>query len=225
MKAIVDCNSFYCSCERVFEPSLREKPVVVLSNNDGCIISRTDEAKELGIGMAVPYFEAKNRIEANNVTVFSSNYNLYGDMSFRVMQTLKNLVGQNNVEVYSVDEAFLNLDEFGNDLFSLAISIRRTVEQWTGIAVSVGVAPTKTLAKLANYIAKKNKALCQCVMVLDTTEKIIEALKQTKAKELWGVGEQFAARLNSFAITTAWDLYNMSEEWARRHLGGVVGVR
>src|SRR6266498_1483472 len=109
MKAIVDCNSFYCSCEKVFKPYLEKKPVVVLSNNDGCIISRTDEAKKLGVGMAGPYFKAKEIIELNNVTVFSSNYNLYDDMSMRVMETLKYLVGKDNIEVYSVDEAFLNL--------------------------------------------------------------------------------------------------------------------
>jgi DNA polymerase V len=225
MKAIVDCNSFYCSCERVFKPYLSKKPVVVLSNNDGCIISRTDEAKELGIGMAGPYFKAKNIIESNNVAVFSSNYNLYGDMSMRVMETLKYLVGEDNVEVYSVDEAFLDVDECNNDLFDSAMSIRKIVEQWTGIAVSVGVAATKTLAKLANHIAKKDKQATQCVTVLDTREKITEALKTTKVKDLWGVGGQFAAKLNSFGITTAWDLYNLSEKWVRTYLGGVVGVR
>jgi DNA polymerase V len=225
MKAIVDCNSFYCSCERVFKPHLEKKPVVVLSNNDGCIISRTDEAKKLGVGMAGPYFKAKDIIESNNVTVFSSNYNLYGDMSRRVMETLKYLVGENNVEVYSVDEAFLDLNPFNNNFFDSAMSIRNTVEQWTGVAVSVGVAPTKTLAKLANNMAKKDKETSQCVTVLDTKEKIAEALKKTKVKDLWGVGNQFANKLNSFGITTAWDIYNLSEEWMRRYLGGVVGVR
>lgn len=225
MKAVVDCNSFYCSCERVFEPGLNQKPVVVLSNNDGCIISRTDEAKNLGVGMAGPYFMAKEIIESNNITVFSSNYNLYGDMSRRVMDTLKHLVGSENVEVYSVDEAFLNLDQFTTELFDSALSIRKTVEQWTGVAVSVGVAPTKTLAKLANNIAKKNKEISQCVTVLDSKEKIADALKHTRVKELWGVGSQFAAKLNSYGLTTAWDLYNLSEEWVRRYLGGVVGVR
>src|SRR5437588_13086332 len=128
MKAIVDCNSFYCSCERLFKPHLDNKPVVVLSNNDGCIISRTDEAKALGVGMAGPYFKAKELIEKNDVAVFSSNYNLYGDLSWRVMQTLKELIGQENVEVYSVDEAFLNLDQLGNrDHYHLAWDIRKTV--------------------------------------------------------------------------------------------------
>lgn len=225
MKAIVDCNSFYCSCERVFKPQLERKPVVVLSNNDGCIISRTDEAKKLGVGMAGPYFKAKEIIESNGVTVFSSNYNLYGDMSRRVMDTLKYLVGNNNVEVYSVDEAFLDLDEFSNKLFESAMTIRKTVEQWTGVTVSVGVAPTKTLAKLANNIAKKDKEASQCVIILDTKERIAEALKKTKVKDLWGVGNQFATKLNSYGITTGWDIYNLSEEWVRRYLGGVVGVR
>ena len=168
MKAIVDCNSFYCSCERVFQPQLEGKPVVVLSNNDGCIISRTDEAKTLGVGMAYPYFKAKDIIAKNQIRVFSSNYNLYGDMSRRVMDTLKYLVGKDSVEVYSVDEAFVDLKNFDTDLFDFALSIRKTVEQWTGIAVSVGVGPTKTLAKLANNIAKKDKDATQCVTILDT---------------------------------------------------------
>jgi DNA polymerase V len=225
MKAIVDCNSFYCSCERVFKPHLENRPVVVLSNNDGCIISRTDEAKKLGVGMAGPYFKAKDIIETNNIAVFSSNYNLYGDLSMRVMNTLRDLVGRDNVEVYSVDEAFLDLDDFNGNFFDSAMNIRKTVEQWTGIAVSVGVAPTKTLAKLANHIAKKDKLATQCVTVLNTTEKIAKALKKVKVRDLWGVGSQFANKLNSFGIITAWDLYNLSEEWVRRFLGGVVGVR
>ena len=157
-KAIVDCNSFYCSCERLFRPELDNKPVVVLSNNDGCIISRTDEAKKLGVEMAGPYFKAKPLIEKYGVATFSSNYNLYGDLSWRVMETLRILLGKENVEVYSVDEAFLNLDEFAEkDLQQVALTIRETVEMWTGIKVSVGVAPTKVLSKVANHLAKKNK--------------------------------------------------------------------
>src|SRR5215203_231061 len=226
MKAIVDCNSFYCSCERLFKPHLDKKPVVVLSNNDGCIISRTDEAKALGVGMAGPYFKAKHIIEQNDVSVFSSNYSLYGDLSWRVMKTLKEMVGDENVEVYSVDEAFLNLESFTNsDLDCFAMDIRKTVEQWTGIKVSVGIAPTKTLAKLANYIAKKYKTSTNCVTVLDTQEKIVTALKQTTIGNLWGVGRQYADKLKQLGIATAWDLFNMSEEWVRMHVGGVVGVR
>src|SRR5436190_12310482 len=144
MYAVVDCNSFYCSCERVFRPELNNKPVVVLSNNDGCIISRSDEAKKLGVEMAGPYFKAKPLIERYDVATFSSNYNLYGDLSWRVMETLRIMLGKDNVEVYSVDEAFLNLVGFeGQDLDRVALDIRGTVEQWTGIKVSVGVAPTK----------------------------------------------------------------------------------
>jgi len=225
MKAIVDCNSFYCSCERVFQPRLENKPLVVLSNNDGCIISRTDEAKDLGISMAEPYFKAKNIIETNSIEVFSSNYNLYGDMSRRVMDTLKYIIGKESIEVYSVDEAFLDLKNLKVNLYDFAMSIRKTVEQWTGIAVSVGVAPTKTLAKLANNIAKKDKEASKCVQVLDTKELIVEALQRTKVRDLWGVGYRFAYKLTSLGIITAWDLYNLSEEWVRNHLGGVPGVR
>lgn len=226
MWAIVDCNSFYCSCERVFRPELDRKPVVVLSNNDGCIIARSDEAKQFGIGMAGPYFLAKPLIEKHGVEVFSSNYNLYGDMSRRVMEVLKEIVGEKAVEVYSVDEAFLKLDGFdAADLENLAISIRKKVETWTGVKVSIGMAPTKTLSKLANFIAKKNKESMNCICLLNTEEKVRTALQQTAVSELWGVGRQSAAKLTGFHIETAWQLRNMPEEWARKNLGGVVGVR
>jgi len=227
MKAIVDCNNFYCSCERLFKPGLDKKPVVVLSNNDGCIISRSDEAKLLGVEMAGPYFMAKPLIEKHKVSVFSSNYNLYGDLSWRVMETLRLFIGKKNVEVYSVDEAFLDLSMFASeDIPKVAKEIRETVEQWTGIKVSVGVAPTKVLAKLANRIAKKNKQHTQCVMVLDTDEKIIEALRKTPVGDIWGVGGQYAYKLKeTWGIFDAYQLRNLSEEFARTHLGGVVGVR
>src|ERR1041384_2810999 len=175
MKAIVDCNNFYCSCERLFKPHLNNKPVVVLSNNDGCIVSRSDEAKKLGVEMAGPYFMAKPLIQKHGITVFSSNYNLYGDLSWRVMETLRMLLGKKNVEVYSVDEAFIDLSIFPpEELYAVAKEIRETVEQWTGIKVSVGVAPTKVLAKLANRISKKDKQQSNCIMVLDAEEKILE---------------------------------------------------
>ncbi len=226
MIAIVDCNSFYCSCERVFRPELARKPVVVLSNNDGCIISRSDEAKSMGVGMAVAYHQNKDLIEANGISVFSSNYILYGDMSRRVMDTLRTVAGANNVEVYSVDEAFINLDHMPPDLLpQVAKEIKDTVETWTGIKVSIGVAPTKTLSKLANILAKKEKQKTQCIMLLDTEEKIINALKAAPVKELWGVGWQIASKLTSLGINTAWQLRNMNEEWVRKNLGGVVGVR
>ncbi len=226
MIAIVDCNSFYCSCEKLFRPDLDNKPVVVLSNNDGCIISRTDEAKALGVGMAGPYFEVKHIIEANKVAVFSSNYNLYGDLSWRVMETLRMLFGAENVEVYSVDECFINLKNITQNNFDeMALQTRLTVEEWTGIKVSVGIAPTKLLAKVANKLAKKNKAATQCVMVLDTKEKINDALKKTKIADVWGIGYQYTEKLKRFQIHTAYDLSLKTSDWASRHLGGVMGLR
>jgi DNA polymerase V len=161
-KAIVDCNSFYCSCERLFKPHLLKQPVVVLSNNDGCIVSRSDEAKKFGVAMAGPYFQAQHLIQKHNISVFSSNYNLYGDLSWRVMETLRTL--SPSVEVYSVDEAFLDLSGIPEkELSDYALHIRQNVEQWTGISVSVGLASTKTLCKVANHIAKKNKNASNCV--------------------------------------------------------------
>jgi len=227
MKAIVDCNSFYCSCERLFQPHLDDKPVVVLSNNDGCIISRSDEAKKLGVEMAGPYFKAKPLIEKYSVSTFSSNYNLYGDLSWRVMETLRIMLGKENVEVYSVDEAFLSLGEFAEkDLQQVSMNIRKTVELWTGIKVSVGVAPTKVLSKVANHLAKKNKLATACVVVLDTKEKIAKALQDTPIGEVWGVGRQYAQKLIEMnAVFTAYDLTKKTEEWAHKNLGGVVGIR
>jgi DNA polymerase V len=227
MKAIVDCNNFYCSCERLFMPHLDRKPVVVLSNNDGCIVSRSDEAKKLGVEMAVPYFMAKPLIEKHDVAVFSSNYNLYGDLSWRVMETLRIMLGKKNVEVYSVDEAFIDLSIFPlEDLPAIAKEIRTTVEDWTGIKVSVGVAPTKVLTKLANRMAKKNKHLTACITVLDTEEKISAALHKTPVSDIWGVGFQYAKKLKEvWGIYDAWQLRNLSDEFAHTHLGGVVGIR
>lgn len=227
MKAIVDCNNFYCSCERLFQPHLDKKPVVVLSNNDGCIVSRSDEAKKLGVEMAGPYFMAKPLIEKHNVAVFSSNYNLYGDLSWRVMETLRTISGKQNVEVYSVDEAFLDLSIFpGEDLSRIAKEIKMTVEDWTGIKVSVGVGPTKVLAKLANRMAKKNKQLTDCITVLNTEEKISAVLKKTSVEDVWGVGYQYARKLKEvWGIYDAWQLRNISEDFAHTHLGGVVGIR
>jgi DNA polymerase V len=226
LKAIVDCNSFYCSCERVFRPDLQHKPVVVLSNNDGCIISRSDEAKNLGVEMAGPYFKARHLIEKHGVATFSSNYNLYGDMSRRVMDTLRMLVGENNVEVYSVDEAFLDVSMIDENLLdSYALQVREVVEQWTGVSVSVGIAPTKTLAKIANHLAKENKAATKCVYTLSDSNDIREVLKKTRVSEIWGVGKAYAEKLVNWGITNAWELSNMPEEWINKHMGGVVGVR
>ena len=221
---IVDCNSFYCSAERVFRPDLWGKPVVVLSNNDGCIISRSDEARQAGIGMAGPYFLAKALIEKHGIATFSSNYNLYGDMSLRVMDTLRTL--SHSVEVYSVDEAFVDLSRIEEkDIPAYSRHIKKTVEDWTGISVSIGVAPTKTLAKMANNLAKKDKKASGCVYIVATEEQQRQALMQTRVGDLWGVGGAYATKLLNRGIISAWELRNMSEEWAHRHLGGVVGVR
>jgi DNA polymerase V len=187
----------------LFKPHLDRKPVVVLSNNDGCIISRSDEAKKLGVEMAGPYFMAKPLIEKHNISVFSSNYNLYGDLSWRVMETLRMIVGKKNVEVYSVDEAFVDLSIFPmEDLPAIAKDIRETVEKWTGIKVSVGIAPTKVLAKLANRLSKKDKEKTGCIVVLDTDEKISEALRKTPVGDIWGVGHQYAKKLQEFGVST-----------------------
>ncbi len=223
-KAIVDCNSFYAACERVFKPSLHGKPVVVLSNNDGCIVSRSDEAKALGIQMAGPYYQNRNEIEKNNVAVFSSNYHLYGDMSWRVMETLRIL--SPHVEVYSVDESFLDLtgiDE--NKLYDYALFLKHTTELWTGIPVSIGIAPSKVLSKVANRLAKKDKTGTRGVMILQTPEQQMQALQRTAVEDVWGVGAAGSKKLHLYNINTAWDLRNMSEEWAGKNLGGVVGVR
>jgi DNA polymerase V len=227
MTAIVDCNSFYCSCERLFRPDLRDKPVAVLSNNDGCIISRSDEARALGVGMAIPYFQARHIIEKNGVSVFSSNYHLYGDMSWRVMETLRVLSGgSSKVEVYSVDEAFVDLSHIpAGQLNDYTRYMKEIVEQWTGISVSIGVAPTKTLAKLANRLAKKDKKGSGCISVLVTEEEQRIALQQTRVDDLWGVGRAYAGKLINWGITSAWELSNMPEEWAHTNMGGVVGVR
>ena len=226
MKAIVDCNSFYCSCERLFRPELENKPVIVLSNNDGCIIARSDEAKVFGIAMAGPYFKAKPLIEKYGVTTFSSNYNLYGDLSWRVMETLRILFGKENVEVYSVDECFLNLDFIPvEQLQQVAVDIKETVEMWTGIKVSVGIAATKVLAKAANKLSKKNKQNSGCIMVLDSKLKIEQALRQTNISDVWGIGYQYAEKLKKFGVQTAFDLTLKPIDFARIHLGGVIGLR
>ncbi len=226
MRAIIDCNSFYCSCERLFQPGLHNKPVVVLSNNDGCIVSRTDEAKMLGIEMAGPYFKAKPLIEKFGVTTFSSNYNLYGDLSWRVMETLRMLLPPGCVEVYSVDEAFLDFGHIpAGELHSFSLYLKEMVEQWTGIKVSIGVAPTKVLSKVANRLSKKNKVATNCVLVLDTPRKTEQALQRTSVEDIWGIGFRYADKLKRLNINTAWDLCQMDVNWAYKQLGGVTGAR
>lgn len=220
--AIVDCNNFYASCERVFNPALNGKPVVVLSNNDGCIIALSNEAKAIGIKMGTPYFQAKPIIKKEGVAVFSSNYELYGDMSRRVVETLHQFTP--NLEVYSIDESFLDLGNFYKiDLPVYARTIKKTVQQWTGIPVAVGVAATKTLAKVANRISKKSTK-ADGVLVLTDERHIEAALKRTEAGDVWGVGRRYAKKLAALGVHTAWDLRNVTDAFAKKHLT-VVGLR
>ena len=226
MQAIVDCNSFYCACERLFQPQLQHAPVVVLSNNDGCIVSRSDEAKQLGINMAIPYFQAKELIEKNKVHAFSSNYHLYGDLSWRVMETMRQLAPPGCVEVYSVDEAFINLDHIASDqLQDYCISLKKKIEKWTGISVSIGVGPNKVLSKVANRLAKKSKLLTGCVVILNDTKKIQAALQSTPIDDVWGIGYSYSEKLKTYGINTAYALSIKDLSWGKRFLGGVPGMK
>lgn len=203
MFALVDCNSFYASCEQIFRPDLRGKPVVVLSNNDGCIVARSKEAKALRVPDLQAYFKLKGFLSKNDVNVFSSNYALYGDMSQRVMQTLRQF--SPDIEIYSIDEMFLDLSGLQQDLESYGRTIKATVWQHTRIPVGVGIAPTKTLAKLANHAAKKIPK-CQGVCVLDHPDKWEWLLRKVHTRAVWGVGKRIAKRLSASGIETAYQL-------------------
>ncbi len=223
MFGLIDCNNFYASCQRVFEPHLIGKPVVILSNNDGCVIARSNEAKALGIPMGAPAFEYKKLFEDNNVHVYSSNYALYGDMSSRVMNILTTFSPE--IEVYSIDEAFLKLKGFNYfDLEQYGKTIQRTVTKGTGIPISVGFAPTKALAKVANKIAKKYPERTKSVYVIDTEEKRIKALKWTKIEDVWGIGRKHAKRLQAKNIINAYQFTQLSDDWVRKEMS-VVGLR
>jgi DNA polymerase V len=222
MYALVDCNNFYASCERIFNPQLENKPVVVLSNNDGCVIARSNEAKTLGIRMGEPAFKIEDFINRNGVEVFSSNYALYGDMSDRVMKTLQEFVPQ--LEIYSIDEAFLDFRGMKHhDLFEYCKMIRQKVKQYTGIPVSIGIAPTKTLAKIANrYVKKHRKESGVCI--LDNEIDTIIALQATDVEDIWGVGRQYSKLLKEHQINTAFDFTNTPQNWIQKHLK-IVGLR
>jgi len=223
MFALVDCNNFYASCERVFRPDLNEKPIVVLSNNDGCVIARSQEAKKLGIPMAAPAFKYKKLITDNSIHVFSSNYALYGDMSNRVMTILSTFTPE--MEIYSIDEAFLKLDGFEHyDLYEYGFKIRKTVSKSTGIPVSIGIAPTKALSKIANHIAKKFDYQTKGVYIIDSEEKRIKALKWIKVSDVWGIGGQHAKSLNKLGIENAYQFIQQPDEWVRKNMS-VVGLR
>ena len=210
--ALIDCNSFYVSCERLFNPKIRRLPVVVLSNNDGCIISRSNEAKALGIKMGEPYFKARNIIIKNNVQVFSSNYSLYGDISRRVMRTLKRF--NSKIEVYSIDEAFLDLSNFSDkEVKDVGKEIRNTVLQWTGIPTSIGIAETKTLSKVANHIAKKQKSGVVSLVNIKDLDPILE---KVEVRDIWGVGKQLSKFYIKNGIYNAKQLKNASNTWIKK---------
>ena len=220
MYGLVDCNNFYASCERAFNPSLNGKPVVVLSNNDGCVIARSNEAKALGIKMGVPAYQIKELVSTHGVAVFSSNYILYGDMSSRVMSLLADMAPE--IEVYSIDEAFLNLAGI-KDLQSLGANIVRKVSRGTGIPVSLGIGQTKTLAKMANKFAKKYPAYNR-LCIIDTEEKRIKALKLFEIGDVWGIGRRQAAKLEKQGVKTAFDFTQLPGSWVRKNMT-VVGER
>jgi len=216
MYALVDCNNFYASCERVFNPKLREKPIAILSNNDGCVISMSDEAKGLQLPFGAPIFKWEVFCKANGIEILSSNYPLYGDMSSRVMSILQQFTP--DVEVYSIDEAFLgfkgferyNLEDYGNQ-------IRQRILKWTGIPVCVGIAPTKALSKVANKIARKFPKETKGVYVIDSEEKQIKALKWIKLEDVWGIGRALQKRLASKNCKTAFDFTQLSNDWVRKN--------
>lgn len=222
--ALVDCNSFYCSCERVFRPDLWGKPIAVLSNGDGAIVSRTDELKALGVGkMSEPYFKIKEEFKKQGVHVFSSNYSLYADMSHRVMQVLAEFTPE--LEIYSIDEAFLSLKGFEKyNLIDYCKKIKETVYRYTGIPVSIGIAPTKVLSKVANHIAKKNKIKTGCVYSLMDDSTREADLKSFPVNNIWGIGSQSTKKLAEHQIYTAYDLMNANEKLIQKTLT-IVGIR
>ena len=219
MFALIDCNSFYCSCERVYRPWLDSVPVVVLSNNDGCVIARTREAKRLGIPMGAPYFQWRDQMREWGVVCFSSNYELYGQMSARVMTTLEGMFPR--IEVYSIDEAFADLTGMTGDLVPLGHEARERVLRWTGIPVGVGIGPTKTLAKLANWAAKTWRKSGGVIDLRDP-ERCDRLLKMTEVSEVWGVGRRLTARLRPLGIQTAWDLAQYDSASLRRQFSVVL---
>ena len=223
MFALVDCNNFYASCERIFQPTLEGKPIAILSNNDGCVIARSNEAKALGLPMGAPAHKFSSFFKQHNVQVFSSNYPLYGDMSQRVMEVLRQFTPE--LEVYSIDEAFLHFEGFDQyDMNAYAQQMRKRVRKWTGMPVSIGLGPSKGLAKVANRVAKKFADKTNGVYVIDSDEKRIKALKWLPIADVWGIGKQHARRLAFNEVKTAYDFTQLSDEWVRKHMS-VVGLR
>jgi DNA polymerase V len=219
--ALVDCNNFYASCEKLFRPDLTHRPVVVLSNNDGCVIARSREAKALGVSMGVPYFQVRDLVEQQQIVVFSSNYALYADISARVMSTLEQLAP--NVEVYSIDEAFLEISglDTHHDLTEYGLTVRRTISDWIGMTVCVGIAPTKTLAKLANHAAKKWQQTSG-VVDLTSRDRQRKLMALLPVSEVWGVGKQLSKRLHALGIYTALNLADAPAKMLRRQFSVVL---
>jgi DNA polymerase V len=220
---LIDCDNFFVSCERLFRPDLENKPVLVLSSNDGCVISRSQEVKDLGVGMGEPYFKIRDVCEKNKVSLFSTNFELYKDMSARVMSILRRF--SNNIEVYSIDEAFLVFSFFDTTedfLLEKAKEIRRTILQEVGVPVSVGIAKTKTLAKVATYFAKPKYKSGGCVALLDS-QVISESLKKIEVRDVWGIGRRLAPKLAKAGIRTAYDFYEKSPAWVQAHTN-ILGV-
>lgn len=215
--ALVDCNNFFVSCERAFQPELEGKPVVVLSNNDGCVVARSNESKAMGIKMGTPFFKIRDKVESGNLIVRSSNYSLYGDLSSRVMSILAAAVPK--IEIYSIDEAYLCVDGIDKKkLEVLCPELVRRIRKWVGIPVSIGIASTKTLAKVANHFAKKYpgyRGVCRIV----TEEQRVKALKLTPIGDVWGIGRRVAPRLLAMGLTTAFDYVSMPQDWVYKNLG------
>ncbi len=223
MFALIDCNNFYVSCERVFQPQFDKKPVVVLSNNDGCVISRSNEAKDLGIPMGAPAFKYKQEFQKHNIKVFSSNYTLYGDMSRRVMNILENY--SPNIELYSIDEAFLSFKSFDEtNLTAESYKMKKQIHQWTGIPVSIGIGPSKSLSKVANKIAKKFNHKTFGVYNLDNKKKINKALEWIPIEDVWGIGRRYTKLLKSIGVKNAIEFVNLPDQWVKKHMN-VLGLR
>lgn len=219
--ALIDCNNFFVSCERVFNPKLRGVPVMVLSNNDGCVVARSQEVKDLGIPMGAPAFKCEALIKKHNIRVFSSNFELYGDMSARVMSVIEEQVPA--LEIYSIDEAFIRFDVMDVDAVEFGTFLRKRVLQWTGIPISIGIAPTKTLAKVANQIAKKQKQY-NGVYDISRAENIDDILDRFKVEDVWGVGRQYTKKLNRHRITNARQLKYAHDAWVKKNMT-ITGLR
>jgi DNA polymerase V len=223
MFALIDCNNFYASCERVFQPHLNGKPVVILSNNDGCVIARSNEAKSLGIPMGAPAFKYKEVFQKNKVQIFSSNFTLYGDISNRVMSIISRYVP--DVEIYSIDEAFIKFDGFSEEEANEKCSdIIKTILKWTGIHVSIGLAPTKSLAKVANRIAKKYSTRTKGFYSINNNEKRIKALKNISAGDIWGIGFQNEKKLLKVNVKSGMDFVNLPDQWVKKNMS-IIGLK